>query len=103
MIPTLDWKASGCVSSEGVATLACIPIVVQNIVNFLVLFAGIVAVFLIVWAGYKFVMSEGDPEKITSARKTLTYAIFGFVFVLMSFLLLNVIAQFTGVEQIAPR
>ena len=48
-------------------------------------------------------MSEGDPEKIATARKTLTYAIFGFVFILLSFVILNAIAKFTGVEQLAPK
>ena len=53
-----DWGS--CVSSEGVATLECIPVVVQNVINALIVIAGIVAVFMIIWAGYKYVMSEGD-------------------------------------------
>ena len=101
MIPVSD--LGNCVSPEGVATLACIPIVLQNIINVLVVVAGIVAVFLVIFSGYRFVMSEGDPEKISVARKTLTYAIFGLVFILLSFVILNAIAKFTGVEQLAPR
>ena len=102
MIPIENWEASGCVK-DGVATIACIPVVIQNIVNALVIIAGVVAVFMIIFAGYKFVMSEGDPEKIASARKTLTYAIGGLIFIFMSFFFLNVIAEFTGVDQIAPK
>ena len=102
MIPIESWEASGCVK-DGVATIACIPIVIQNIVNALVIIAGVVAVFMIIFAGYKFVMSEGDPEKIADARKTLTYAIAGLIFIFMSFFFLNLIAKFTGVEQIAPK
>ena len=100
MIPVSD--LGNCVQ-KGVATLACIPIVLQNIINVLVVVAGIVAVFLVIFSGYRFVMSEGDPEKIAVARKTLTYAIFGLVFILLSFVILNAIAKFTGVEQLAPR
>lgn len=95
-----DWGS--CVK-DGVATLACIPIVLQNIINSLIVIAGIVAVFFIVFAGYKFAMSEGDTEKITSARKTLIYAIVGLVFIFLSFVIINVIAKFTGVEQLAPK
>jgi len=101
MIPTSDW-GNDCVK-DGIATLACIPFVLQNIINFLILFAGIVCVFLIVLAGFKFVTSEGDPEKVSSARKTLLYAIGGFLFVLASFFILNVIANFTGVDRLAPK
>lgn len=97
-----DWKTSGCIKDD-VATLDCIPVVVQNVINALVVVAGIVALFMIVWAGYKFVMSEGDPEKISSARKTLIYAIAGLIFVFLSFFFLNVIAEFTGVERLAPK
>ena len=88
---------------NGVATLDCIPVVLQNIINSLILLAGIVCVFLIVFAGYKFVMSEGDPEKIASARKTIFYAIGGFFLVLASFLILNVLGKFTGVNFVAPK
>lgn len=95
-----EWGS--CVSPEGVATLNCIPIVIQNLVNALIIIAGVVCVFLIIWAGYKFVMSEGDPEKVSMARKTFVYALVGFLFILMSFFFLNVIAEFTGVEKLAP-
>src|SRR3972149_9702258 len=97
-----DWEKSGCVSPEGVATLLCIPVVLQNVINALIVIAGIVSVFMIVWAGYKFVMSEGDPEKISMARKTLIYAIVGLIFIFLSFVFLNIIAEFTGVSQLAP-
>ncbi len=88
---------------DGVATLACIPVVIQNIVNSLVILAGVVCVFLIMLSGYKFVMSEGDPEKVSSARKTFVYALVGFIFILLSFLFLNIIGEFTGVERISPQ
>lgn len=97
-----DWEKSGCIQ-DGVATLACIPVVVQNVINGLIVLAGIVAVFMIVYAGYKFIRSEGEQERIVDARKTLTYAIAGLIFVFLSFFFLNAIARFTGVEQLAPR
>jgi hypothetical protein len=97
------WESTGCVSPEGVATLACIPVVVQNVINALVVIAGIVAVFMIIYAGYKFVMSEGDPEKIAAARKTLVYAIAGLIFIFLSFFFLQMISNLTGVKQIAPK
>ncbi|HVZ12811.1 MAG TPA: pilin [Patescibacteria group bacterium] len=92
----------GCYK-DGVATLACIPVVIQNVINFLVMFAGIVCVFLIVYAGIRLVMSEGDPEKISTARKTLIYAIFGLVIVIMSFFILGLVSGLTGVSRIAPK
>ncbi|OIP57184.1 MAG: hypothetical protein COX79_04120 [Candidatus Levybacteria bacterium CG_4_10_14_0_2_um_filter_36_16] len=101
MAVTQDWTS--CLESGDVATLRCIPIVLQNIINFLVIFAGVIAVFFIVFSGIRFVTSGGDPEKIASARKILTYAIIGFIIVVFSFVILNLIAKTTGVTQLEPR
>lgn len=99
---TTDWTSTGCVSPEGVATLSCIPVVMQNIINFLIAFAGVVCVFIVIFSGVKFVTSEGDPEKVASARKTALYGIGGFVLVLLSFMVMNLLSAVTGVTQIGP-
>ena len=39
-----------------------------------------------------------DKEKIEGARKKLTYAIIGFIVVLSSFLILNIVSGFFGVD-----
>lgn len=67
------------------------------------MFAAVVAVFFIVWSGIKLVTSGGDQQKVESAKKTLTFAIGGLIFILASFLIMNFIAQFTGVSQLAPK
>jgi len=97
MFPTQDW--GGCVSS-GVATLRCLPVAINNIATALMLFSGVVAAFLIVYSGIKFVNSHGDPQQVESARKTLTYAIIGLVFIILCFFILKFLAEFTGVQQI---
>lgn len=102
LIKTTPWGK--CLFSDSklgvkeIATFDCAPIVLQNIINFLVGFAGIVAVFFVIWAGIQFVRSEGDKEKIINARKTLTYALVGLMFVGLSFMLLSLVSQFTGAQ-----
>src|SRR4030043_551755 len=91
---TIDW--SGCLS-EGVATLNCIPIVFQAIVNWALIFAAIVAIFFIMLSGIKFLTSGGEEKKLGEARATLTYAIIGFVVILLSFAIINLISAATGV------
>ncbi len=86
--------------STGIATLRCIPVVIKNLVNWALIFAGVVALFLIVYAGFKFVTSQGDSTQVDSAKKTLTYAIVGLLLILLSFAILNLIAGLTGVDQI---
>ena len=80
-----------------VATLNCIPVVFQNIVNWALIFAAVVAIFFIMFAGIKFLRSGGQEKLVEDARNTLTYAIIGLVVVLLSFLIINVISDITNV------
>jgi len=45
---------------------------------------AVVAVGFLVFAGYKYITSEGDSNKIKEAQNTITYAIIGLVIVLIS-------------------
>lgn len=89
-------------SPEGVPTIGCIWVVLQNIINAAFILSGVVALFYIITAGIKFITSRGDPEAIESARKTLTFAIIGLIFILMSFVLLNIIFETIGVKITKP-
>jgi flagellar basal body-associated protein FliL len=54
---------------------------VATAINTFVLLSALVAVALIVVAGYMFITSSGDPEKVGKASKALTAAIVGMVIV----------------------
>ena len=90
-----DWGS--CVSN-GVASLNCLPVVFSNIVNAALIFAGTVAVFLIVWAGIVFIRSGGDAKQVQHARQIITYAIIGLVLVLGSFAIIYFISYITGTK-----
>lgn len=90
-----------CLENGDVATLACIPIIIKNVVTAALVFAGIIAVALIIFAGAKYITSKGDQAKIDSAKKTLTYAFVGLTIIFLSFFIVSFISQMTGVSQIA--
>ena len=89
-----------CVQN-GVATLACIPIVFNNIVDWAVALAGLTAVFFIIFAGIKFLTSGGDPKQVDGAKKTLTYAIAGLIIVFLAFAIITLIGTITGANCIS--
>lgn len=91
-------KVIDTIQNANVATLDCVSAVVKNIIFGAFLFAGIVAVILIIYSGIKFILSGGDPKQVEGARKTMTYAIIGFVLILLSFAILNLISTVTGVN-----
>lgn len=97
---TTDWSKcfqDGIVATDAPPKLSCIWIVLQNVINASLAIAGIAAVFLIVFSGIQYIMSRGDKERIEEARKRLTWAIIGLIFIVSSFLIITFISQFTGV------
>lgn len=80
-----------------VATLKCIVPLFANVISWLFALSGVVALFLIIYSGIKFVTSGGDPKQVEGARKTLTYAVIGLLVIFFSYLILNLVSQVTGV------
>ena len=90
------FKAWGECVKDGVATLNCIPAVFSNVVSALLAFVGFFALFLLIFAGFRYMNSAGDPKKLEGARNTLIYAILGLLIVLFSFFIINIISIVTG-------
>lgn len=86
-----------CIDKEtGVATLTCIPIVFKNVVDAALIFAGVVALFMIIYSGIRYITSAGDPKAVEGARNTLTWAIVGLVVIILAYTIISFIAAFTG-------
>jgi len=64
---------------------------VKTVFSILLGVAGGLALFLIIFSGYRLMTSQGNPETIQGARETLTSAIVGLLFIVFSFVILEVI------------
>lgn len=58
--------------------------VIKTIVRMLGIFAGILAVIMIIVSGIKYITSGGDSSKIASAKNALVYALVGLIIVALS-------------------
>ncbi len=81
-----------------VATLSCVPAIFSNVITALLMFVGTFALVIIIFSGYKFMNSGGDPKQLEGARNTLIYGVLGLLVVLFSFFIINIISSVTGVE-----
>jgi ABC-type Na+ efflux pump permease subunit len=81
-----------------VPKLSELEFIFGRIVSVVLGLSGIVFFVMLIIGGFKYLTAGGEPPQIESARKTLTYAIFGFIFVALSFLFLQIIESFTGVN-----
>lgn len=69
-----------------------------NLVSAILGFAGITLFILLIVGGFKYITSGGDPKAVEGAKKTLTYAIGGLITLLLSYLILVLIKEITGVN-----
>lgn len=59
--------------------------VLTNGLNLLYMIAGIIAVLVIIIAGYMYVTSQGDSAVITKAKNTILYAVIGLIIIFLAF------------------
>lgn len=64
---------------------------ISDIFAFLLSISGGILLLLIIFSGYQFMTSQGNPEKIQAARERLISAIAGFLFLVLSLVILEVI------------
>lgn len=77
-------------------TIGEFEVVFSNVVNVVLGIGGIVLFIMLLTGGIKFITAGGDPKGIDAAKKTITYAIFGVVFLALAYLILVLIQQITG-------
>ena len=76
-------------------------VTIGNILNtllpFIITFCTIILSFIYVWAGYDFMKSRGEPGRVKAARAKLTYGIIGFVLLVLSYFIVNLISYIFGI------
>lgn len=73
--------------------------VVNIVLKFAYPMAGVVLLLVLIWGGYDFLMSQGDPEKVKSGRAKISAGVIGFVLLMLSYLLVRVIGFIFGVGE----
>lgn len=66
-----------------------IPIIIANIITILMFFAGVLSVIFVIIGGIRYATSAGNPTAVAGAKKTLTYAIGGFLLSLLAVVIVN--------------
>ena len=58
---------------------------VTQLINYVLGFLGLVAVAMLIYAGVMMVISAGNEEGVTKAKKLIIYAVIGIVIILLSY------------------
>jgi len=91
--PCTKWNKGECISfSSGIGAFSTDPeSFVQSIFDILLSASGGLALLLIIRAGYQLMTSQGKPEQIQQGRDQLVAAIVGLLFLIFSFVALQLI------------
>lgn len=65
--------------------------VLVSITNILATVAGIVATIFVIWGGFKYITANGDSSQISTAKKTIIYALVGAIVALLARPLINLV------------
>jgi hypothetical protein len=65
--------------------------IITTLFKYLISVAGVGAIILLLVGGYRIILSRGDKEKLHEARDTVTSAILGLVFIILSLVILQII------------
>lgn len=89
-----SWE--NCTTND-IATLACIEVIIKNLFNIAFRLLGIAAFIMLIVGGFQYLTAGGDSKKTQAASSTLTYAILGLVIVIAAWFILLFIEKFTGI------
>jgi hypothetical protein len=67
-----------------------------NIINYLLVAAGGVALLFMVWGGIRMLLSGGNPEQVKTGKTTLYNALVGFVIVMAAYIIINLVLAAVG-------
>jgi hypothetical protein len=81
---------------EPPAELVDLEAMFGNIVAAALGLGGILLFIFLLYGGFKYITSGGDPQSAAAARQTITYAVIGFILAASAVLILNIIAYVTG-------
>jgi len=98
---TKPWSGV-CVSTMDpeVATIQGIQCLIANIFSVAITFIGLAGFVMIIIGAFNYLLSGGNSKDTEKAKNTLTFAIIGLVVSLSAFIILNLIAQFTGIDDL---
>ena len=97
----------GGASSSDVLTEQDVPDVVRNltggegslralalrIINFALMFLGLVAVVMVIYGGILYVTAAGKEDQAGVGKKVIMYAIVGIIIIMLSFALINTVLK----------
>ena len=83
---------------DDVATIQGLECLFYNILQVIILLAGLAFLFMFISGGFKYLFSSNEQKAVAAASSTLTMAVIGLIGIIASWLILSFIQKFTGIN-----
>lgn len=103
---TTEWSGV-CVGPEkindntianDVATIQGFECLIGNVFVVIITVIGLAGFVMFIIAAFRYLLSGGNTKGTETARNTATFAVIGLVVALSGFIILNLLAKFTGID-----
>ncbi len=88
----------GVPNTSDVATIQGLECLFFNVLQVIAAIAGLVFFVMFISGGFKYLFSGNDDKKVAAAASTLTTAVIGLIGIIVSWLIVNLIQNFTGLN-----
>lgn len=75
------------------AELTKVESFIKSIIQALVTLSGVVAAVFIVWGGFGYITSSGNPENLERSKRTIFYSAIGLTITLGAYVISNIVSQ----------
>ncbi len=96
-VESSQWDGRGC-ASDGVVTIKGLECLLENILSPLPGIIALVAVGMIIMAGFKIINAGSDTKAYAAGWSTFSYAIVGLILLSVVWLALVIIKNYTGTD-----
>lgn len=83
---------------NGTATIQGIGCLLANVLSVVLTAIGLTGFVMIIYAAFIMLTSAGKSQQVEKSKNTITMAIVGIIIALSSFIIINLIANFTGIS-----
>ena len=73
---------------------------INQLIAFAIIIAGLLSFIFVFWGGIKFILSGGTDDKIKEAVSTIRFAIIGLIFTMASVIIVNVVGRVVGINTV---
>jgi hypothetical protein len=70
-----------------------LPTMIRKIIDLLLFAIGAVAVIMIIFGAFRYVLSGGDSSSVTAAKNTILYAVIGLVVAILAYAIVHFVTS----------